>query len=549
MPWYRRRPNTFTSGGIVEGMYEPKGKMVITTTTTIPFSTFHFLQLWYYSHPALEVTSLEIENRKGETHKVAATDVGSYIRTLTASDGAAWTASQALKEAGGKVYVVGGAVRDALLQKEPKDIDLMVSGIPPEDVQMILDHLPGRVDLTGKRFGVYRYHTKGQEVEIALPRTDAYEEGGTRGQGKITVDHHLPVEQDLQRRDFTANSMAVDLDTGQLLDPYHGAHDIESHTLRTTHPGSFDEDPTRLVRALTASSRHGLVPDEQTRKEMEEYAHRLDQESPDALKQQLDKLLVSPNPAGAMRLAHETGVLKHLFPELANNFSMDQKNPHHNYTLGEHSLNVMDNVVQNSKDPDLRLAAMLHDIGKPASAWVDPVTGVTHYYPGEIDGQPVGADHAKVGADMAEQRLRETFNYPVSKIRNIHNLINSHMYPAFSSPKGARKFLNKHGDAADDLLTLRQADTEGKGTDVSYKTPVDTMRGLVDQVRATGDPTTQSAISVNGSDILAMGLKPGPAVGAVLRQLTEEVVANPASNDRATLLDLARQYINAQPEI
>jgi tRNA nucleotidyltransferase (CCA-adding enzyme) len=538
----------WTPGGIVEGYYEPKGKMVITTTTTIPFSTYHMMQLWYYSHPGLEITSLEMEDQTGNKHKVASADVGTYIKSITAADGAAWTASQALKEAGGKVYVVGGAVRDALLQKEPKDIDLMVSGIPPEDVNNILEHLPGRVDLTGKRFGVYRYHTKGQEVEIALPRTDTYETGGTRGQGQITVDHHLPIEKDLQRRDFTANSMAVDLDSGRLVDPYGGARDIESHSLRTTHPGAFDEDPTRLVRALTMHSRHGLVPDTQTRQEMGEYAHRLDQESPDALKQQLEKFLVSPNPASGMRLAQETGVLKHLFPELANNFDYDQKNPHHNYSLGEHSLNVFDKVSRASKDPDLRLAALLHDTGKPASAWEDPATGVTHYYAGMLEGQQVGADHAKVGADMAEARLRQTFNYPVTKIRNVHNLISQHMFPQFSSPKGARKFLNKTGDAADDLLTLRAADNEGKGTDTSYKTPVDHMRGLVEQARTAGDPTSQSAISVNGNDLIAMGLKPGPAVGQVLRQLTDEVVANPASNQREKLLQLAQDYINAQPE-
>lgn len=540
----------FTPGGIVEGYYEPKGKMVINTTTTIPFSTYHLMQLWYYSHPGLEITSFEMEDQQGNKHKVASTDVGTYIKSLTAADGAAWNASQALKSAGGKVYVVGGAVRDALLQKEPKDIDLMVAGIPPEDVNNILEHLPGRVDLTGKRFGVYRYHTKGQEVEIALPRTDTYERGGTRGKGQITVDHNLPVEKDLQRRDFTANSMAVDLDSGKLIDPYQGARDIDASVLRTTHPGSFDEDPTRLVRALNMHSRHGLIPDEQTRKEMEEYAPRLDQESPDALGQQLEKFLVGANPASGIRLAQETGVLKHLFPELANNFDYDQKNPHHNYSLGEHSLNVLDNVARATKDPDLRLAALLHDTGKPASAWEDPTTGITHYYAGMLDGAPVGADHNKVGADLTEARLRQTFNYPASKIRNIHNLIGLHMFPAFSSPKGARKFLNKTGDAADDLLVLREGDMAGKGQtagEIAERTSVEKMRSLVEQQREAGAPTTQSMISVNGNDLLSLGLKPGPQVGTILRQLTNDVVADPALNDRDALLQRAREYINAQP--
>lgn len=541
----------FTPGGIVEGYYEPGGKIVINTTTTMPYSTYHMMQLWYWSHPHMEITSLELENQQGKAQKLATADVGSYVKTLTAADGAAWNAFQALRKAGGHVYVVGGAIRDALLQKEPRDIDFMVSGLPAEQVENVLDKLPGSVNWEGKRFGTYKYRTKGQEVEIALPRTDTYEEGGRRGQGKITVDHNLPVEKDLARRDFTANSMAVDLETGRLVDPYGGAKDIESHTLRTTHPDSFDEDPTRLVRALVAASRHGLVPDERTRKEMEEHAYRLDNESPDALKQQLDKLLASPNPAGALRLAQETGVLHHMFPELANNFDYDQRNPHHNYSLGEHSLNVLDNVSHLTDDPEVRLAALLHDVGKPASSWVDPATEVTHYYPGMIDGQPVGADHAKVGADIAEQRLRETYNYPVSKIRNVHNLISHHMFPAFSSPKGARKFLNRVGDAADDLLTLRRGDMTGKGQtpeEVAARTSVDKMHELVEGVRHAGAPTNQSMISVNGDDLQSLGLKPGPQIGTILRQLTNRVVESPQDNARDRLLQLAREYINALPD-
>jgi len=483
--------------------------------------------------------------------RLSTVEVGHFIKTMVGADGAAWNASQALKAAGGKVYVVGGAVRDALLQKEPNDIDLMVSGLPPEEVQMVLDRLLGSVNLEGKSFGTYKYRTKGQEVEIALPRTDTYDTSGSRAKGKVTIDHNLPVEKDLQRRDFTANSMAVDLDTGQFVDPYGGAKDIENHVLCTTHPESFNEDPSRLVRALTAHSKHGLIPDGQTRKEMEEHAHRLDHESPDRKKLELDKLMTSPNPAAAIRLARETGVLKHLFPELDENFDYDQKNPHHNFTLGEHSLNVLSNITPHTKDPDLRLAALLHDAGKPASAWEDPVTGITHYYAGMLNGQPVGGDHAKIGADMAERRLREGFNYPVSKIRNVHNLINQHMFAAFSSPKGARKFLAKAGDAADDLLTLRHADMTGKGQtaeEVAERTSVERMRSLVEQARQQGAPTNQSMINVNGNDLIAMGLKPGPQVGTILRNLTNDVVADPQLNDRSALLQRAQEYVNAQPE-
>lgn len=540
----------FTPEGIVEGYFEPGGKVKITTTTNMPYSTYHLLQLWYYQHPTMEITSLELETGNGETTKLASGEsVGSYLKQLAATDPAAWNSYQALRQAGAKVYVVGGAVRDALLQKEPKDIDLMVSGIPTEEVNHILSNLPGRVDLTGKRFGVYRYRTKGKEVEIALPREDSYEDAEKRSEGKITVDHNLPIEDDLKRRDFTANSMAVDLDDGHLIDPYGGAKDIEGHVLRTTHPDSFKEDPTRLVRALVASSRHGLVPDERTRNEMSENASRLDDESPDALKQQLDKLLESPNPAGAVRLAQDTGVLKHLFPELANNFDYDQNNPHHKFTLGEHSLNVLNNVSRVSADPDVRLAALLHDIGKPASAWIDPASGVSHYYQGQINGEPIGADHAKVGSEMAEARLRSGFNFPVNRINRVRQLVDAHMFPAFSSAKGARRFLSTHGQHADDLLTIREGDMAGKGQtedEIATKTSVDQMRNLVGEVRTQGQATDMGSLAINGNDIVAMGIQPGPQVGEILRSLMERVVEYPQLNNPTDLQNIARQYVGNQ---
>lgn len=537
-----RIPGEFTPGGIVEGTYEPGGKVVIRSMTNMPYSVRHVLDLWKWTHPHMEVTSLEMEDMDGNTTKLAAENVGSYLRTLTAADDAAWRAYQALRKEGGKVYVVGGAVRDALLQKEPKDIDLMVTGLPADVVDQTLSKLPGRMDITGRDFGVFRYNHNGHEVEIALPRTER-STGPRRVDFDVQVDHTLPVETDLLRRDFTANAMAVDLDTGELVDPYNGAEDIKKHRLDTVHESSFEEDPTRLVRALVASSRHGLIPTEKTRREITANAARLDGEAKERIQAELDKLFGSNNPAGAIRLAHETGLLKHIFPEVANNFDFDQNNPHHNYTLGEHLLNVLDNTQSKSTDPDLRLTALLHDIGKPASRWDDPITGHSHYYQGP-NGE--GANHDTLGADMAESLMRG-LKYPNARIQRVKHLITHHMFPAFSSAKGARKFIHRVGnDHADDLLTLRWADQYGKGTDTyqDTKTPVDTMRDYVEQVRTLGEPTGQSALTVNGNDLLAMGLKPGPDVGRILRSLTNDVVEDPTLNDRNRLLERAKEYVD-----
>jgi tRNA nucleotidyltransferase (CCA-adding enzyme) len=542
-------PGEFTPGGIVEGTYQPGGKVVVNTMTNIPWTTRHLIDLWYWSHPQMEVTGVEMQDAAGNTTKLAKisrTDVGTYIKTLAMTDPAVWNAYQALRREGGHVYVVGGAVRDALLQKEPKDIDLMVAGVPPETVQHVLDNLPGRVDLTGKNFGVYRYRNKGHEVEIALPRTER-STGDRRVDFHVDVDHDLPVEDDLLRRDFTVNAMAVDLDNGRLVDPYGGADDLEARRLRTTHPSSFAEDPTRLIRALVMNARYGLTPDEDTRQQIAEHGDRLPLESADAKQPIIEKLFSSKDPARAIRLAQGSGILKHIFPEVAHNFDFDQNNPHHSYKLGDHLLNVLENTASQSTDPDLRLAALLHDIGKPASAWQNPDTGFNHYYRGP---QGQGDNHEVVGADMAESRLRD-LRWPVGRIKRIKHLINNHMFPAFSSSKGARKFLQRAGDEhADDLLTLRWADQHGKGQspeELAARTSVDQQRGLVEQARSVQAPTSQSALAINGNDLIALGIKPGPAIGRILRQLTDDVVEDPNLNDPEILKERAQEYVNAMP--
>lgn len=540
-------PGEFTPGGIVEGSYEPGGKVVLHTVTNMPYTVRHLVDLWYWSHPQMEVTNVILRDAAGnETKlaKVSSTDVGTYIKRLAATDPAVWQAYQALRKAGGQVYVVGGAVRDALLQKEPKDVDLMVTGVPSEVVNQTLQNLPGRVDLTGKNFGVYRYRIKGHEVEIALPRTEK-STGDRRVDFNVDVDHNLPVEDDLLRRDFTANAMAVDLDSGHLVDPYGGAEDIEARRLRTTHPNSFAEDPTRLLRALVMHGRYGFIPDERTRSQIAEHGDRLPLESADAKQPILDKVFGSHSPARAIRLAHDTGLLKHIFPEVETHWDYDQNNPHHNYTLGEHLVNVLENVSSQSNDTDLRVAALLHDIGKPASRWDDPETGISHYYRGR-EGQ--GDDHQSVGAQMADERLRE-LRWPVSRIKRIQHLIQHHMFPAFSSDKGARKFIRNVGDEhADDLLTLRWADQHGKGQtpeELSARTGVDQQRGLVEQARSTQAPTSTSMLAINGNDIIALGIKPGPAVGRILRLLTDDVVEDPNLNQPDLLKQRAQEYAAA----
>jgi hypothetical protein len=196
------------------------------------------------------------------------------IQTAIQNDPAARDAYVALSRAGGHVYVVGGAVRDSFLGNTPKDVDLMVVGLPGDEVQSILNNLEGRVDLTGKSFGVYRYRNGENEVEVALPRTEQ-SSGDAHTDFDVNVDHTLTPEEDLARRDFTANAMAYNVDTNDFIDPYNGRQDLQDGVLRTVSPNSFKDDPLRIVRAIVSAARHGLEPDLGTLEQMRDEASQI----------------------------------------------------------------------------------------------------------------------------------------------------------------------------------------------------------------------------------------------------------------------------------
>jgi tRNA nucleotidyltransferase (CCA-adding enzyme) len=543
-------PGRFTPGGIVEGMYEPGGKVVIRTMTNMPYTVRHMIELWYYQHPELSVTQVKLQDDKGGTTKIADNaNIGGYIASLVAADPAAHQAVKALQDAGGKVFAVGGAVRDAIRGEDPKDIDLMVTGLPAADVRASLDRLPGRNEVTGKDFGVFRYHNRDSEVEVALPRKERSTGGGHRD-FDVTTDHKMRPEEDLFRRDYTANAMAVDLSNGKLIDPYGGKEDIQRSILRAHNPDALSEDPLRIVRGLVANARHGFVPDDSTREQMKANAKSLEQLPPERIQAELDKLMAAKNPAQAIRLAHETRVLPFIFPEVDQAFGYNQNNPHHELELGDHLTSVLERASEKSDDPDVRLAALLHDIGKPASAWQDPDTGSNHYYEKRMpDGTTLGANHEDVGAEMA-QKLLSRLRFPNNRVNRITTLIKHHMWAPFTTERGARKFLHRVGENnADDLMTIRWADQGGKsaypGTPPKANSAdinLEAQQNLLNHVRNQGQPTTQASLAINGNDLIQAGVPQGPQIGRVLQALTDAVVENPQLNNRDQLLTLALEH-------
>lgn len=471
------------------------------------------------------------------------------IDSAIQSDPAAKTAISALTAAGGRVFVVGGAVRDAVLGARPKDIDLMCQGLDGDQIVAALQPL-GRLDFTGKQFGVFRFKSNNSEVEIALPRTERSTGLGHKD-FEVTTDHTLDPEDDLARRDFTGNAMAYEPATGTVIDPHGGVDDLQSGTLSLVNDKAFEDDPLRIVRALVANARFGLEPDDNLKQALADNAERIRHLPGERIQMELDKLLSSADPAKAVELAEESGLIPYLFPELDAAVGFDQMNPHHDLDVFQHTMQVLRAMTNLSSDPDLRLAALFHDSGKPDSFWRDetaPAGGGGHFYKKVLkDGTVLGADHEDVGAERVREFMTR-LRYPNARIERVTTLVQNHMFPYFNSLKGARKFLRAlNGDVkmAFDLLTLREADASGKSDNTPStfdRNSIDKARALLQEAVDNQDEQgfTLKDLAVNGRDMMQIGLK-GPAIGQALNRLLDLVIDHPELNDHSTLMQLATE--------
>ncbi|MDH4222826.1 MAG: HDIG domain-containing protein, partial [candidate division Zixibacteria bacterium] len=271
----------------------------------------------------------------------------------------------------GKIYEVGGVVRDSIISPvlPDKDTDYLVCGIPIDELCLILEKF-GKVDLVGKSFGVIKFSPKKKYSEdeepktfdIALPRKE-YSTGPGHKDFQVDFDHNLKIEEDLNRRDFTINAMAYDLQSGKVLDPLEGKKDIKNRLIRMTNQDSFKDDPLRMLRGIQFAARFEFEIEKETYKSLVENAGLINTISTERIQEELNKLLTRAKyPSTGFRLMHKTGLLKEILPELDACVGIEQPGGYHEYDVFEHTLLTVD-----SAHPDLviRLACLLHDISKP----------------------------------------------------------------------------------------------------------------------------------------------------------------------------------------
>jgi putative nucleotidyltransferase with HDIG domain len=424
-----------------------------------------------------------------------------------------------LHAAGHAGYIVGGSLRDALLGREPADWDLATDALPEQLVELF----HGAV--YENRFGTVAIRRGDDVFEVTTFRTE-HEYADFRR--PHTVEFGADVVADLARRDFTVNAIAWGRQpagtANAVVDPFGARADIERRLLRAVGDpdARFREDALRMVRALRLAAALDFTIEPATLEAIRANAGLVAHLSGERIGTELEKLLATPRPSVGLRIAEETGLLAVLAPELAAQRGVPQtKVPGED--LWAHTLRTVDAAP--ASRPVVRLAALVHDIGKPATL----ADGHFHH-------------HDVVGARLATDWLRR-LRLPRAAIDDVAHLVRHHMFWADPDLTDAaiRRFLKRVGARhLDNLFALRVADDIGSG--VGPEDPVrDAFRVRLDAELAAAAALDRSALAIDGGDLMQeLGLTPGPLLGRIIDELVERVINDPDLNERATLLLLAQ---------
>ncbi len=429
---------------------------------------------------------------------------------------------QRLWTAGHAGYVVGGSLRDAFLGRPAKDWDLATDARPGR----MLEIFPGAV--YENKFGTVAVRVGGEVYEITTFRSD-HDYADFRRPHRVEFGDSIGL--DLARRDFTVNAMAWGADAPargagsqpHLVDPFAGRTDAAARLLRAVGDpvARFEEDALRMIRAVRLATNLELEIEAGTLSAIAARAELAAHLSGERIAAELERLLTAPRPSAGLDLLARSGLLAAVLPELAAQHGISQ-NKVEGEDLWRHTLRTVDAVAPNR--PVVRLAALLHDVGKPA-------TLAEGRFPG----------HQAVGAEMA-QAILGRLRVPRSLSERVVHLVRNHMFsyePAWSD-MAVRRFIARIGrDAIEELLVLREADNIGSGQPEDRS--LDELRRRVADQLAADVALDRSDLAIDGRDLIGeLGMTPGPALGHVLDELLERVVAEPALNNRPTLLLLAQ---------
>ena len=440
-----------------------------------------------------------------------------------------------------EIYLVGGATRDILLGKKTKDYDFVVRNVGAKQLEDFLAG-NGKVDLVGKSFGVFKFVPEnilaakeaGQKenfeaFDIALPRTEKAGMSGGYRDFEIQSDAFLPIEDDLGRRDFTINALAWNLNRGELVDEFNGLQDLRQKNIRAIGQPEhrFQEDYTRMLRAIRLACQLDFLIEGKTLAAIKKLAPEIKTIAVERINDELTKIIMSDKAAEGVELLAAIGLLKELIPELDQARGISQ-NKHHIYDVYEHSWRSLKAAAERDYRLEVRLAALLHDVGKPQ----------TKEGQGE---ESTFYNHDIVGAKIAKKILKR-LDYPNEIIDYTVHLIRYHMfYYALDivSDAGVRRMLARLGkENIDDFIAVRICDRLGMGRPKAKPWKLIELERRFKEVQL--DPITPKMIKLKGDELMqVLALKPGPRVGLILNALLGEVLDEPEKNDHEYLIGRA----------
>jgi tRNA nucleotidyltransferase (CCA-adding enzyme) len=444
-----------------------------------------------------------------------------------------------IHEAGFGVWCVGGAVRDVVLAqldraaRKAGDWDIATSATPEQVMNLFRRVIP-----SGIKHGTVTVLTRDQAVEVTTLRG---ERGYVDGRHPSEVVFLTEIADDLARRDFTINAVAYDPIHNSVIDPYGGVDDIEARCIRAVGEPQvrFAEDGLRVLRAARFAATLGMQVAPETLRAIRPSLDSYRKVSAERIRDEWVKALKASRPSAAFRIMQEHGLLEVTAPEL-NQAAGCVQNRYHRYDVWEHTLEALDTVE--SALP-LRLAALLHDIGKPATRAVHPQTGEYTFH-----------RHELVGARMSNDLLRR-LRFPNDLREQVTALVEHHIvaYESNWTDAAVRRWLNRVGShRVADILSLARADVIAKGISMP-----DQMRRLSElQERVAAVVTTNQALSIKDLQVTGtalikeLGIVPGPVIGNLLRLLLDEVLEAPEHNERERLLERARELLKSleQPD-
>ena len=409
--------------------------------------------------------------------------------------------------AGEEIFLVGGSVRDAFLERpQDYDYDFTTSARPPR-IAELLRSWADVVYEVGAQFGTVGAQRDGHTVEITTYRSEVYRDDSRKPHVTFSDD----VRTDLSRRDFTVNAIALSLPDLTPIDPHGGLADLAAHILRTPlEPEiSFGDDPLRMLRLFRFQSSLGFEPDAAAVGAVSEMASRLGIVSAERIRDELSKLLVTPAPGSALGMIVSTGLADHFLPELPG-LAMEQDPQHHHKDVLAHTLAVVDKT---SPELTLRLAALLHDVGKPETREFGP-GGVTFHH------------HEVVGARMARRRLRE-LRFPKEIVDDVSQLVFLHLRPHTLklgwTDSAVRRYVRDAGHLLEPLNELVRCDvtTANKRREQAIQDGIDELEQRIEELSAREELARLRA-PIDGNEVMAyLDIEPGPLVGEIMDVLLE----------------------------